>query len=270
MRLPLSWARRRARELADPLLLLRSRVAAPIPPRRLRARTGAPGIDEFVRGGAQAADELAQALAVVHRSFGDASSVLDLGCGSARVLPHVAALAPMAKCTGCDVDQAAIGWAARHHPDLSWVVSPFDPPLPFADRSFDLVYSISVLSHLGHEPQDRWLAEVGRLLTPGGVALLSVHGSHAFEQFRTGQATTAWCRADAFARGPLEAAELMFEPYARSLWNEGELPGIGRDYGLAFHGEQYVRGHFSRWLRVEALLPRAMTAWQDVVVCAAP
>ncbi len=270
MRLPLGWVRRRARELADPLLLLRSRGPTPIPPRRLRARTGAPGLDEFVRGGAQAADELARALAVARRSFGDARSVLDLGCGSARVLPHVAALAPTATCTGCDVDTAAITWAARHYPKLSWVASPFEPPLPFADRSFDLVYSISVFSHLGEELQDRWLAELRRLLRPGGVALLSVHGSHAFEQFRTGQATTAWCRADAFARGPLQPAEFVYEPYVRSLWNEGELPGVGRDYGLAFHGEQYVRRHFSQWLGIEAVLPRAMTSWQDIVICAAP
>lgn len=268
--MPLGWFRRRLRELADPLLLSRARVDTPVPPRRLRARTGAPGVDEFARGGAQAAYELEQALGAVRRSLTGAHSVLDLGCGAARVLPHVAAVAPRARCTGCDVDQAAIGWAARHHPDLVWIVSPFVPPLPFDDRTFDVVYSISVLSHLGSESQDRWLDEISRLLVPGGVALLSVHGPHAFEQFRTGRVTTAWCRPDAFARGPLEPSEFVFEPYARSLWNEGELPGVGPDYGLAFHGEQYVRQHVSRWLRVEAVLPSAMTAWQDILVCAAP
>ncbi len=168
------------------------------------------------------------------------------------------------------MDREAISWAAGHYPDLTWVVSPFEPPLPFDDRGFDLVYSISVLSHLGAESQDRWLGEISRLLAPGGVALLSVHGPHAFEQFRTGQVTTAWCRPGAFARGALEPSEFVFEPYARSLWNDRELPGVGSDYGLAFHGEQYVRRHFSRWLRLEAVLPRAMTDWQDIVVCVAP
>ncbi len=195
--------------------------------------------------------------------------MLDLGCGSGRVLPHVAALAPTARCVGCDVDRGAIDWATRHHPKCSWVVSPSAPPLPFADRSFELLYSISVLSHLGERAQDSWLAEIRRLLAPDGVALLSVHGGHAFEQFRAGRAHTAWCRSDAFARGPLEATEFVFEPYTRSVWNEGELPGVGPDYGLAFHGDHYLRAHFSRWLEVRAVLPTAMTAWQDIVVCVA-
>ncbi len=256
---------RRAREIADPLLIGRSRPDAPVPPRRLRARTGAPGVREFLDGGRQAARELEQALG---RPFSAFDSVLDLGCGSARVLPHVAAMTKGARCAGCDVDGEAIAWAADRHPNLEWAVSGAEPPLPFADASFALVYSISVLSHLRASSQDRWLEEVRRVLRPGGVALLSVHGAYAFEQFRTGGVASSWCRREAFARGPLGPAEFVFEPYLRSFWNESELPGVGEHYGLAFHGGQYIRDHWARWLGVEAVIERGLTSWQDVVVCA--
>jgi SAM-dependent methyltransferase len=250
---------RRLRELADPL----AARDLPVPPRRLRARTGAPGAGDWSAGGATAALEL-DAAAPLERF----SSVLDLGCGSGRVLAHVAERIP--KATGCDVDGEAIAWASEHHPQIEWVRTRFDPPLQFGDEQFELVYSISVFSHLDEATGDGWLAEVARVLAPGGVALLSVHGQHAFEQFRSGAVSTAWCPRSAFERGPLGEREFVFVPYVRSLWNRGDLPGVGARYGLAFHGPQYVASHWSPSLGVVDVKPRAITAWQDLVVCQKP
>lgn len=285
---PAGFLARRARELADPLARAAHRAAerragrvAPqtLPPRRLRARTGAPGIREFIDGGRRAADELDAALLTAglpdlaaHRR------VLDFGCGSARVLPHVCARLRVApalsgaepRCTGCDVDAAAIAWAAANHPGLSFAHTGHAPPLPFPESSFDLVYSISVFSHLDRAPQDGWLADLRRVLAPGGIALLSVHGRHAYEQFRSGAVRTGWCEPDAFRRPALAPDELVFVPYTRTLWNEGELPGVGADYGLTFHGEDYLRRHWGETLQVIAIVPRALAGWQDAVVCRRP
>jgi SAM-dependent methyltransferase len=262
------WAAKRVLDLGDPLLRHRRRLVdrTPVPPRSLRARTGAPGIREFVDGGREAALELASALAVAGRSLDTTRSVLDFGCGPARVLPQIAMLAPDASCTGCDVDRAAISWAIRHYPGHRWSLSRFQPPLPFRDSTFDLVYSISVLSHLDERHQDEWLAELHRILAPGGVALVSIHGQHAFAEFASGRVTTAWCPKSAFERTALAPNELIFVPYTRSVWNTSELPGIDGDYGIAFHGSEYVRGHWSQALEVIDVLPRAMTSWQDIVV----
>lgn len=267
--LPLGWALRRARELVDPLAIRCAGGSVPaVPPRRLRARTGAPGVREFVDGGAQAAAELAAAFERAGRGpLAAVRSVLDLGCGSGRVLPHVAALAPEAASAGCDVDAAAISWSASHHPEIRWERSGFHPPLPFADGCFELVYSISVFSHLDERLQDVWLAELARVLAPGGVALLSVHGTHAFEQFRAGAVATGWCPPSAFARAPLGRSEFLFVPYRRSVWNVGELPGVEGEYGLAFHGDRYLRSHWPQALPVLDVVERGMTSWQDVVVC---
>jgi SAM-dependent methyltransferase len=269
----LGWAVRRLRELADPITTHRAgpdglRDAGPMPPRRLRARTGAPGIREFGQGGRQAADELAAVLEAAGAApLERYAAVLDFGCGSARVLPHVSARAPGARCAGCDVDPVAIDWAARRHPELEFCRSAFAPPLPFADGSFDLLYSISVFSHLDESMQDRWLRDLARVLRDGAVALLSIHGAHAFEQFRTGAVKTGWCDPGAFARGSLAPDEFVFAGYRRSIWNRGELPGVGSEYGLAFHGERYVRSRWAEVFEIVRIAPRALTGWQDVVVC---
>jgi SAM-dependent methyltransferase len=111
------------------------------------------------------------------------------------------------------------------------------------------------------------LRELRRVLVPGGVALLSVHGPHAFEAFRARRVRTSWCPDEVFARAPLGSEELIFVPYVRSLWNAGALPGVGSAYGLAFHGPDYVRSNWGRELQVVEVRERALTDWQDVVVC---
>ena len=234
----------------------------------MRARSGAPGVNEFFDGGRQAATELQAALAAAGRSLDQFDSVLDFGCGAGRVLPWMAAVASRARCAGCDVDPAAIAWATEHHPELGWTISGPKPPLPFSDASHSLLYSISVFSHLAEADQDSWLAELQRVLTTGGVALLSVHGEYAFEQFRSGRVRSGWCAPGAFARDALDDEEFLFVPYRRSRWNRGDLPGVAPEYGLAFHGRGYVTKRWSGMLAVEAVLPRAITGWQDIVVCA--
>jgi SAM-dependent methyltransferase len=265
------WVLRRTRELLELAPLpgpARPSSSAPgaLPPRRLRARAGAGGRREYVEGGAQAANELADALMVAGRRPVDLESVLDLGCGAGRVLPHMAALAPQSRCAGCDVDAAAIDWARAHRPGIEWSLTSFEPPLPYASESFALAYSISVFSHLGRGLQERWLDEVRRVLRPGGVALISIHGRHAFEEFRSGRVTTSWCSADVFSREPLRPRDFVFAPYVRSMWTVGELPGVGRDYGLAFAGSEHVRSTWSQALEVVDVRERAMTSWQDIVI----
>jgi len=244
-----------------------SQDGPPIPPRWLRARTGTAEALHYAEGGRAALQELEGALAHTGASLQDARSVLDFGCGSGRVLSVLAERLPASRLQGCDVDPAAIGWASRHLPPIGWTRSGFLPPLPFADASFELIYSLSVLSHLAEADQDSWLVELARLLAPGATALLSVHGPFAFDQFRKGVASTAWCPPSAFARGPLGDDEFVFEPYARSLWNRAELGAIEGRFGLAFHGADYVRRHWPHALEVVTILPRAVSEWQDLVVC---
>ncbi len=260
------WTVRRTREAWDAMRGERVFDRFPVPPLRLRARVGAPGERDFVISGRESADEILASLGSVGVGPERLEAVLDFGCGPARVVPHVAERAPNAECFGCDVDPAAIAWATRHHPEIQLSVSAFSPPLPYPDATFDLIYSVSVFSHLDEGLQDRWLTELNRRLRPGGIALLSVHGAYAYEQFRTGAVTTRWCDETAFQRGPLRSEQFAFVPYRRSIWNRTDLPHVGEEYGLAFHGERYVRERWGALFDVRAILPRAMTRWQDIVV----
>lgn len=261
---------RRALETADPLAVRRYRHrsghAASIPPRRLRARIGEPDIERFMRHGAEVAEAL---VAVSRDEILRADRVLDFGCGCGRVLqPLLERRGRYGRLTGCDVDPEAIAWLTRSVDGAAeFARNDFVPPLPFEDESFDLVYSVSIFTHLNAQSHGGWLAELHRILRPGAVALLSIHGPHAYEGARSGgQAGIGRGLASRLARrGSLIEEDFVFEPY-----DDRELPGIQGAYGLTFQSHDQVRRIWGEQFDVAEIRPKIINNWQDLVVLRRP
>src|SRR2546421_591590 len=77
---------------------------------------------------------------------------------------------------GSDFDGPAVEWCRKNLAFASFTHNELRPPLPFGERELDLVYAFSVLTHLPVDVQHAWVAELGRVLRPGGYLLLSTHG----------------------------------------------------------------------------------------------
>jgi SAM-dependent methyltransferase len=247
----------------------RSGDRTPIPPLRLRARVGS-GYDirAFVADGRRVADVLDFALERHERPLSGAESVLDFGCGCGRVTRHLYAdVSDPAVLHGCDVDAEAVAWSARNLSGATFAVNGFEPPLPFPDSNFDVLYSISIFTHLDEAAQMRWLEDVRRVLRPGGLALLTTNGPTALEMFRT----IASNSPDFTAR--IRAAEIpetgfLFEPYERSRWNEADFSGIEGAYGLSIQTEEQIRTRWSPMLEVVDFGSGVVNNGQDLVVLA--
>jgi len=95
-------------------------------------------------------------------------NVLDLGCGTGRLLERLGAKFPDLRGTGLDLSGEMLRIARqknRHRPRLIYVEGKAES-LPFAEGQFDAVFNtISFLHYL--EPQ-QILSEVARVLSPGG------------------------------------------------------------------------------------------------------
>lgn len=171
-------------------------------------------------------------------------SVLDWGVGCGRLARHFPG-DRASTLTGCDIDHDNVAWCAEHLPGR-FVASSLAPPLPFADSSFDLVYGVSVFTHLKEPLQDRWLEELRRVVRPGGLVLTTVHGETAVDFFRL--------PAPAYARlnAQIEAAGLLVGSANHQLDGHVDQPG---EYVNVFHHRDYVSRHWSRWFEVLHVIP---------------
>ena len=102
-----------------------------------------------------------------------AQNTIELGCGSARLASALLERWPLCHVTGLEVD--AVQHAknlARPQPGLIFVAAGAQA-VPFPDASFDLALMLKSLHHVPMESMDTALAEVARVLRPGGYFYVS-------------------------------------------------------------------------------------------------
>ncbi len=104
--------------------------------------------------------------------------ICEWGCGPARLLRHFPSLLSELHPSlyGADYNRQTIAWCQRYIRGIDFRSNRLMPPTDYPDAFFDAVYCISVFTHLSAEAQDAWLQECLRIIKPGGVFLLSVHG----------------------------------------------------------------------------------------------
>src|SRR5436190_12114389 len=96
-------------------------------------------------------------------------AILDAGCGTGG---NLAWLARYGKAYGVDLSPLAVRFCAERHQTTVSRASVLD--LPYPDRTFDLVTSFDVIYHLGVRDDVAALAEMRRVLRPGGWTYVRV------------------------------------------------------------------------------------------------
>ena len=119
--------------------------------------------------------------------------VLDLGAGTGRVTRELKQRFPGALVLALDFAPGMLREAERHqHRERRFECVCGDAlRLPLRDASVDLVFSNLMLQWC--EPLDAALAEVRRVLTPGGFFAFSTFGRDTLQELRS-----AWAQADGF------------------------------------------------------------------------
>jgi ubiquinone/menaquinone biosynthesis C-methylase UbiE len=149
----------------------------------------------------------------------DGARLLDVGCGTGNLLER---LGGRFECAGCDPAEEMLRRARVRNPGVELKVAPAEE-LPFEDDRFDAALCIEVVRYLS-DPRPA-LRELGRVLRPGGLALVT------------------------FA--PLATTSLY--PLLNALTSRVRLPGL-----------THVRQHFHTVRGVERLLAGAGFARVEV------
>lgn len=167
------------RDLMD--RLQRKLTRKPVPPRTLLQNIQmTPWAREYLGVGKVAAKAILHELRSLPISANPVR-VHDFGCGSGRVLRFF----PRDgwELSGCDVDREAIEWSRRALPFANLIVNDSAPPLPYAEASFDVVFSVSVFTHFSPDEQRSWARELARIVKPGGVLVISTMGPSVLADF---------------------------------------------------------------------------------------
>jgi|SRR5581483_5024337 len=199
----------------------------PLPPAQLRVRVaGTADAAWFLEGGRLAEETLRGALERAGTRLEDMASILDFGCGCGRVLRRLADLP--GELHGSDFYGPAVEWCRENLPFATFVQNGLEPPLPFEGGELELVYAFSVLTHLPVGLQHAWMAELSRVLRPGGYLLVSTHGERYLE------------RLNADERARFQAGEVVvrFEQVA------------GTNLCTAFHPPEYVKASLGSGLEL--------------------
>ena len=129
----------------------------------------------FYEGGAQGAGWIRDMVARAGADVARMDAILDFGSGAGRVIRHWRGL-ERPQLHGSDYNPYLSGWCADNLPFARFAVNELEPPLPYGDGQFDLVYSISIFTHLDEDLQRPWIEELARIVRPGGLVLVTVSG----------------------------------------------------------------------------------------------
>jgi SAM-dependent methyltransferase len=163
-------------------------------------------------------------------------NILDFGCGVGRIsLPFFFKYGRPTHCV--DVDKKCIAYLKETIPGANPTEIPYDPPTPFADNSFDVVYAVSVWTHLPPDKSDAWLREIKRILIPGGLALITTT-SFAGLAARRKSLDPKWGWAT-YSDDELRKDREVFKPTPSP-------PGVTGEYGYAAHDPTWLKEHWTR------------------------
>jgi ubiquinone/menaquinone biosynthesis C-methylase UbiE len=108
--------------------------------------------------------------------------VLEIGCGTGSLLLQIAAQQPEVELVGLDPDPKALSLArskCERRGVATQLDAGFSDALPYAEASFDRVFSSFMFHHLDAAVKRATLAEVRRVLRPGGSLHLLDFGGPA-------------------------------------------------------------------------------------------
>jgi 2-polyprenyl-3-methyl-5-hydroxy-6-metoxy-1,4-benzoquinol methylase len=104
------------------------------------------------------------------KNFPDATSLLDIGCGTGFVLSGIAAANPKLRLVGSDLHHEALGYAKERLPGVT-LLQMDAGNIPYFEE-FDVICAFDVLEHIPHD--EVALRQIHQALNRGGAVMITV------------------------------------------------------------------------------------------------
>ncbi|MBK8347156.1 MAG: class I SAM-dependent methyltransferase [Saprospiraceae bacterium] len=112
-------------------------------------------------------------------------SILDWGCGPARITRHLPEILHNSKSYGCDYNEVTIKWCSENISNVTFLHNDIDKPLNYKDNQFDFIIGISIFTHLSEENHFFCVNELNRIMKNNGIAIITTAGNIFKQQMTT-------------------------------------------------------------------------------------
>ena len=246
----------------------------PVPPNSSMRKTTASGnVLRYFTSGIQSYMPIAVLAENYELNLRDGNlNILDFGCGVGRLLLHFTRNYPNNNYYACDIDDTSINFLSKNYTQVKSYTNNYKPPLEYPDAYFDLVYSLSIFSHLNIEDQSDWLKELARVVKKNGYLFLTTEGKHAVK---------FWLAEDFHMNEQLAQEKLSKEGYIfreydnwKKISNSGnimrtssQLVGVNSPYGSMALSKNFILENWNKHdLKVIKILEGIIDTRQDLVI----
>ena len=191
------------------------------------------------------------------------NSFFDFGCASGRVLRHFCNHSEVPELWGSDINGRHVRWLNDYLPERVKVIhNSCIPYIPIADNSIDVASAFSVFTHIDTF-ETAWLAEIYRVLKPGGLCYLTVQNDDTWKLLQTANEDNGLLKQ--FKRIVPDCEELLQQdiPAERKCFR---YTPVGPYRALVVHSNQYLKKTWGRYFEVLEILPKAHGYMQSVFV----
>lgn len=222
--------------------------ALTVPPKHLQVRVAGTYNPRFFTSGQKMIDDIEGILQGNGESLFNFSTILDFGCGCGRLMIPLGFMVPPEKLFGTDIDLKAIRWLGTNYPSFQDLdVNRVKPPMKYPEGMFDFIFGVSVFTHLPEKLQTAWLAELSRVLKPGGFGLFTIHGEKYYRKLA----------------GPA-LDDLMERGFHYSVGSGTD--GLPEFYQTSYQTHEYIKRRWSKYFDVIDVRKEAIGKSQDAVL----
>jgi SAM-dependent methyltransferase len=168
--------------------------------------------------------------ALARANLRDVSTILDLPCGSGRVLRFLVHRFPDAEITACELASGAVEFCARTF-GAQPALSALNLDEVSLGKEFDLIWCGSLVTHLNETGITALLKLFQRHLTTGGLMIFTTHGDFVHRRLPTQD-------FDYGLTG--EQIEQIGIDYPKTGYGFEDYPGE-KDYGVSLTSPEWIR-----------------------------
>lgn len=175
-------------------------------------------VRDYLADGWRTLSELMWLLEVHDLPLSKVTSFLEFASGFGRFTRHLVRKLPASALSVSDIVPEAMDFLPAHFPVQAFASTavPEDLALP---RQFQVVFVLSLFSHLPASTWSRWLAKLWQATAPGGLLILSTHGQSCIDR-----------------------AEVRLAGDGFAFFSGSESTAIDQaQYGVTYTSEEFVR-----------------------------